>query len=162
MSNSASDSRQTPPAVRRRALVPKEQCPMALAAEILGDRWTLLILREAFYGVCRYDDMREDLKAPRSTLTVRLNSLVARGILEKQPYQEAGDRVRQAYVLTQAGQGLALTFLALAQWGEAHVTGGAAPVGVVDRETGAPLRVALVDAEGAPADPARAALRLRR
>ncbi|WP_261398965.1 winged helix-turn-helix transcriptional regulator [Leisingera daeponensis] len=58
---------------------------MALAADILGDRWTLLILREAYYGVCRYDDMREDLKAGGSTPTDGLNMLVARGVLEKQP-----------------------------------------------------------------------------
>ncbi|WP_315900119.1 winged helix-turn-helix transcriptional regulator [Leisingera daeponensis] len=70
--------------------MPKEQCPMALAADILGDRWTLSILREAFYGVCRYDDMREDLKAGGSILTDGLNMLVARGVLEKQPCQEAG------------------------------------------------------------------------
>lgn len=64
--------------------------------------------------------------------------------------------MRQAYVLTDAGCGLALTFMALA-----HITGGASPVRVVDRETGAPLRVGLVDADGAPADPARAAFRQR-
>ncbi|MFY0308780.1 winged helix-turn-helix transcriptional regulator [Leisingera sp. D0M16] len=156
MSNSDSES-----PFRRRALVPKDLCPMALAAEILGDRWTLLILREAFYGVCRYDDMREDLQAPRSTLTDRLNRLVGQGLLEKRPYQEPGDRVREAYVLTEAGRGLALTFLALAQWGEEHVIRGAAPVQAVDRETGAPLRVLLAEADGTPADPSRAALRKR-
>ncbi|GAB4138778.1 MAG: helix-turn-helix domain-containing protein [Sphingomonadales bacterium] len=131
---------------------------MAMAAEILGDRWTLLILREAFYGVRRYDDMRADLDAPRSMLTDRLNKLVARGLLARQPYQEPGSRARDAYVLTDAGRALALTLLALAQWGEDHVLHGPAPVQVVDRASGKPLRVALVDEQGRPADLAAAIL----
>jgi DNA-binding HxlR family transcriptional regulator len=135
---------------------------MALAAEVLGDRWTLLILREAFYGVCRYDDMLADLKVPRATLTDRLAKLVRHGLLKKQPYQEQGDRVRQAYVLDEAGRGLALTFLALTEWGEAHVLGAPAPVQAVDRKTGAALRLQLVTGDGAPADPRRAVLQLKR
>lgn len=125
---------------------------MALAAEILGDRWTLLILREAFYGVQRYDDMREDLGAPRSMLTDRLAKLVDRGLLARRPYQEPGARAREAYVLTEAGRGLALTLMALSQWGEEHVIKGAAPVGVFEKETGRPLRVELVDENGERVD----------
>jgi len=118
---------------------------MALAAEILGDRWTLLILREAFYGVQRYDDMREDLAAPRSMLTDRLTRLVDRGLMARRPYQEPGARMRSAYVLTPSGRALALTLLALTQWGEEHILKGPAPVEIRDRSTGRPLRVALVN-----------------
>ncbi len=121
---------------------------MALSAEIIGDRWTLLILREAFYGVQRYDDMREDLNAPRSMLTDRLARLVEHGLLEKAPYQEPGSRTRFAYRLTSAGRDLALVFLALTQWGEVHASGKEAPVMVVDRATGRPLRVELVNEDG--------------
>ena len=137
--------------IHRRALVPKEACPMAMAAEILGDRWTLLILREAFYGVQRYDDMRADLGAPRSTLTDRLAKLVEMGLLERRPYREPGERAREAYGLSAAGRDRALTFMALTQWGEAHALKGPAPVGVIDRKTGRSLRVALVDEKGRPA-----------
>ncbi|WP_439575321.1 winged helix-turn-helix transcriptional regulator [Phreatobacter sp.] len=131
---------------------------MALAAEAIGDRWTLLILREAFYGVQRYDDMRQDLDAPRSMLSDRLARLVERGILERRAYQEPGDRARHAYVLTPSGRDLALTLAALTQWGEAHVLGRPAPVGLVDRQTGRPLRVALVDEAGRAVDAAAARL----
>ena len=88
---------------------------MAKDTDILADRWTLLILREALYGVQRYDDMRADLQAPRSMLTDRLSKLVEQGLMKRQTYQEPGSRARQAYVLTSMGQELALTLLALSQ-----------------------------------------------
>jgi len=94
---------------------------MALAAQLLGDKWTLLVLREAFYGVQRYDDMLQDLGAPRATLTNRLTKLVAAGILNKQAYQETGDRERFGYQLTDAGRDLANTLIALTEWGETHL-----------------------------------------
>lgn len=121
---------------------------MAQSAEILGDRWTLLILREAFYGVVRYDDMLADLGAPRSMLTDRLTKLVDGGLLARQSYQEPGRRTRQAYVLTEKGRALGLTLIALSQWGETYVSGKPAPVEFVDTETGAPVRAELVDRDG--------------
>ncbi len=120
---------------------------MALAAELLGDRWTLLILREAFYGVQRYDDMRADLSASRSMLTDRLARLVDHGLMTRRAYQEPGDRMRQAYVLTPAGRDLGMVLMALSQWGETHILKGPAPIEVIDRETEQSLRVALVDEE---------------
>ncbi len=135
---------------------------MALAAEIIGDRWTLLILREAFYGVSRYDDMLADLGAPRSMLTDRLNRLVERGILCRQPYREPGNRTRHAYRLTGAGQALALTLIALTQWGEEHVLGREAPVEIVDRQDGRTLRVALIADAAAAVPMGNATLRLRK
>lgn len=134
---------------------------MALAVEVLGDRWTMLILREAFYGVQRYDDMRADLGAPRAMLTDRLGKLVDKGLLERRPYREAGARTRYAYALTTAGRDLALTLIALTQWGEAHVA-GPAPVEVVSAETDQRLRAALIDEDGNPVDPGAARLRLRK
>ncbi|WP_119422065.1 winged helix-turn-helix transcriptional regulator [Desertibaculum subflavum] len=131
---------------------------MALAAEIVGDRWTLLILREAFYGVSRYDDMRADLGAPRSMLSNRLARLVEHGLMTRRAYQEPGDRERHAYVLTEAGRALALTLVALTQWGERWVISRPAPVKLVDRTTGKALRVALVDKDGIEAAPENARL----
>lgn len=157
MSNSASNA-----PIRRRALVPPEACPMALAAEILGDRWTLLILREAFYGVQRYDDMRADLDAPRSMLSDRLGKLVEQGLMTRRAYQEDGSRSRHAYVLTDAGRGLALTMMAMTQWGERYILKAPAPVAVVDTATGQELRVELVDESGAAATLSSAVIARRR
>nr|WP_109355480.1 helix-turn-helix domain-containing protein [Sphingorhabdus sp. EL138] len=121
---------------------------MAQSAELLGDKWTMLILREAFYGVRRYDDMRADLGAPRSMLTDRLAKLVAHGLMEKRPYQEPGSRARNAYVLTPMGNDLALTLLALSQWGEKYALEEETPIQIRDKETGKLLKVALVDESG--------------
>jgi len=131
---------------------------MAQATDILGDRWTLLILREAFYGVQRYDDMRADTGAPRSMLTNRLNKLVEHGLMRREPYQEPGSRVRHAYVLTQMGLDLAPTFMALSDWGEKHALKSKSPVAVKDTRSGQQLRVALLDEEGNETDLAHAAI----
>lgn len=131
---------------------------MALAAEIVGDRWTLLILREAFYGVQRYDDMRADLAAPRSMLSNRLALLVEKELMARRAYREPGDRERHAYVLTESGRALALTLMALTQWGETWVLGHPAPVKVIDSTTGETLRVALVNEKGVEKDPSNARL----
>jgi len=147
--------------LRRRAPIPREVCPLALAAEILGDRWTLLILREAFYGVVRYDDMLADLSAPRSMLTDRLSKLVDRGLIARKPYQEPGSRTRQAYVLTDAGRALGQTLIALSQWGEAHVSKQPAPIEFVERETSRPVRAALINDEGQNVALGKVEMRLR-
>ena len=147
MSNSdhPDPSSQSP---RRQAPVPKDACPIALSADLIGDRWSMLILREAFYGVVRFDDMLADLGAPRSTLTERLAKLVEHGLLVRKPYREPGSRTRHAYVLTDAGQALGLTFIALSQWGEAHILKKAAPVRFVEKGFKRPVRATLIDGEG--------------
>lgn len=119
-----------------------------MAAREIGDRWSLLILREAFYGVMRYEDIRADLGIPRSILSDRLAKLVARGFLEKRPYREGGDRPRFAYGLTGKGRGLATALIALTRWGEAHILGRPGPVDIVDRTTGRSVTAALVDETG--------------
>lgn len=121
---------------------------MALAAEVVGDRWTLLILREAFYGVVRYDDMLADLGAPRSMLTDRLSKLVDRGLMKRFPYQEPGSRVRYAYVLSTSGKALGHTLIALSEWGEAHILEEPSPVEFLEKKTNRSLHVALTDEEG--------------
>lgn len=134
---------------------------MALATEIVGDRWTLLVLREAFYGVQRFDDMRADLDVPRSMLSDRLRKLVENGLMTRQPYQEPGERVRYSYVLTDAGRELALTMLALTQWGEKYASASESPVQVVSGKSGRRLQVKLVDEEGEIVPLAEARLALK-
>lgn len=121
---------------------------MARAADLLGDRWVLLVLREAFYGVVRYDDMRTDLDISRSTLTTKLDLLIDHGVLQRRPYREPGSRTRNAYVLTDAGRELALTLHALSGWGEDHLLDGASPVVLTDRRTGQRLHLELMDEDG--------------
>jgi DNA-binding HxlR family transcriptional regulator len=131
-----------------RAPIPKNICPMALAAEAIGDRWTLLILREAFFGVVRFEDMAADLGIARSVLTDRLNKLVNANLLEQVRYQENNSRARACYRLTEAGKGTALVMIALMQWGEQAVTGKAAPIQIVDRRDGQRIRLQMVRDDG--------------
>lgn len=156
MSNSDSH-----PPVRHRAPVPIDQCPMAAAVEVFGDRWSMLILREAFYGVVRHADFREDLSVPRSVLTDRLGKLVRDGLLEKTEYREQGARARHAYGLTKKGRALAPTFIAMTEWGVEHCLGGQSPVDIIDRESGQTLRVALVDEDGKEQPLSRIALKVK-
>ncbi|WP_238113261.1 helix-turn-helix domain-containing protein [Yoonia sp. I 8.24] len=130
--------------IRRNAPVPMAQCGAACALEILSDRWTMLIIREAFYGVMRYEDMRDDIGIPRSVLTQRLKRLTEAEVLERMPYREEGERTRYGYRLTSRGQSLGLTLLALMQWGDEELRDGSSAIALHDKETGARLRVGLV------------------
>lgn len=133
--------------VRNRAPVALEDCGMAQAAELIGDRWILLILREAFYDVVRYDDMRKDLGIARSVLTDRLQKLLAIGIMERQSYRETHDRERMSYALTQRGRELAVVMLALLEWGNRDVP-SSARYGIVERSSGQAVRVGLINSLG--------------
>jgi DNA-binding HxlR family transcriptional regulator len=132
----------------RRSPVPKDICPMALAAEAIGDRWTLLILREAFFGVVRFEDMAADLGIARSVLTDRLNKLVQANLLEQVSYKEKNSRTRAYYRLTEAGRGTALVMVALMQWGEQAITGCAAPIQLVDRRSGQSVKLQMIRDDG--------------
>ncbi|TVL91905.1 helix-turn-helix domain-containing protein [Streptomyces sp. SAJ15] len=100
----------------------QQDCSLARALEVVGERWSMLIVRDAFYGVRRFNDFLAHLDIPRAVLTQRLQSLVAAGVLRKEPYQRAP--VRHGYVLTDAGRALWLPIYALAQWGERHASDG--------------------------------------
>jgi DNA-binding HxlR family transcriptional regulator len=96
-------------------------CPIGRASGLLGDRWILLILRNAQIGVTRFDEFREQLGIADNILSARLRRLVDGGLLVKVPYQD-GRRTRQEYRLTQAGADLAPVLRALADWGQRHTT----------------------------------------
>ncbi len=121
---------------------------MALACELLGDRWTMLVIREAFYGVTRFDDLRADLGAPRGILSSRLKALVEAGILARHPYREDKSRVRNEYRLTPQGQELALPLVALMQWGDRHLQDEPSPLQIRSRSSGDILHVGLVTPDG--------------
>jgi DNA-binding HxlR family transcriptional regulator len=121
---------------------------MARAGELLGDKWTLLILREAFYGVTRFEDVRADLAAPRAAIASRLRTLVREKILSKTPYREPGDRKRFEYQLTPKGRGLAYVMIALMEWGDEFLRNDPAPLELRDAESGKLLRIALATPDG--------------
>lgn len=94
-------------------------CPIERAADVLGDRWTLLILRAATTGETRFDRFRAELGIADNILAARLARLVAAGLLTKVPYRDGG-RTRHEYVLTPAGADALPVLLAMARWGERH------------------------------------------
>ena len=130
--------------------VDPDACGMARAAELIGDRWTMLILREALFGVTRFDAIQNDIGCPRTILSGRLKRLVGAGVLTRRAYKEPGQRTRYQYVLTRKGVDLALPMIALMQWGEKYCLDGAPGAEIVERATGAAARVSLVNEAGAP------------
>lgn len=94
----------------------KEPCPVARATSLIGDRWSLLIVRDAFDGVRRFSDFQRSLGVAKNILSDRLRRLVEAGILASQASREGG--AYQEYVLTEAGKDLFPIVLALRQWGE--------------------------------------------
>ncbi len=102
-----------------------DTCSVGRAMDVLGERWTFLILREAFYGVRRFSDMQRNLGIARNILSSRLQTLVSSGILERRRYQEEPERYE--YRLTPAGRDLYPAIIAIMRWGDEHLA-GTAPV----------------------------------
>jgi len=96
-------------------------CSIARSLEVLGERWTFLILREAWYGVTRFSDLEQVLGCARNLLASRLQMLVREGILAREPYHVPGERARSHYVLTEKGQQLLPALLALMEWGDRYL-----------------------------------------
>jgi DNA-binding HxlR family transcriptional regulator len=93
-----------------------QNCSLARALEVVGERWTILVLRDLFFGVRRFSDLRAHLDIPRAVLTERLARLVGEGVLTRTEYQ----RGRYEYTLTPHGRELWPALFALSQWGERH------------------------------------------
>jgi DNA-binding HxlR family transcriptional regulator len=110
-------------------------CSIANALDLIGEWWTILILREAFFGTRRFEDFQQHLGIARNILTARLRKLCDSGVLERAPIKEGAKR--QEYRLTQMGRDLQPTLIALTQWGDRwlHATNGA-PVKFIERATG--------------------------
>jgi len=124
-------------------------CNIGAALEVVGERWTFLVLREAFNGIRRFDDMQRRTGAPRQVLSSRLSRLVAEGILRKAPYQEAGQRLRHEYRLTEKGIDLFPMIAALLAWGDKYAAAPGGPaVELTHRDCGAPVFLQLACSEG--------------
>jgi DNA-binding HxlR family transcriptional regulator len=120
-------------------------CSIARSLEVLGEKWTFLVIRDALSGVTRFADFRSSLGIAPDILTSRLGTLVESGVLEKVPYREPGSRQRHEYRLTAAGRELRVVLGALQQWGDAHRPYEEGPTVVRRSGDGRPLAVAFVD-----------------
>jgi DNA-binding HxlR family transcriptional regulator len=100
-------------------------CPIARAVDLLGDRWSLLVLREVFYGTRRFEGILAMTGAPRDILAGRLTRLVENGLLERRPYNQGGSRFE--YYLTAKGLAARPILIALGEFGETQLPDPAAP-----------------------------------
>lgn len=123
-------------------------CSIARTITAIGDRWSLLVLREAAMGTTRFSEFRQRLGIASDVLTDRLQTLVDHGVLERVAYQEEGSRTRTEYRLTEAGEDFQVVLSALGGWGREHLR-SEADSGVQYRDAaGRPVHVAFVDEDG--------------
>jgi DNA-binding HxlR family transcriptional regulator len=131
----------TGPPSHPRFLYDLDGCAIRKAVLAVGDAWTLLILREAIYGVRRFDDFARALGCGRGVLSERLKRLVAEGVMERQGYAQPGQRRRADYQLTKKGEDLFGAMLALSQWSERWDPPPDGAVAVVaEKSSGRPVR----------------------
>ncbi|MCO4857634.1 helix-turn-helix transcriptional regulator [Herbaspirillum sp. WGmk3] len=137
----------------------EEYCPIARSVSVVGDRWALLIVRDAFDGVCRFGDFQRNLSVSKNILADRLRKLVDAGILQTQSASDGTSY--QEYVLTEAGLSLFPLLVALRQWGEAHLfKRGERHSVLIDAETGKRVTyMAPLSADGSYLHPARTLVR---
>src|SRR5690242_10697454 len=118
-------------------------CPIARSLERVGEWWSILILRDAFHGLTRFDQFQKSLDIAPNMLTRRLNALVEAGLLERRRYSERP--ARYEYLLTERGRDFRPVLWSLLAWGNKHFAPEGPSVVLVDSETGAPADPILVD-----------------
>lgn len=142
--------------------IPAAECPLVRALEVVGERWTMLLLRQAFYGVRRFDEIQAELGISRKVLADRLAQMARDGLLTRTPYRDGAQRTRQEYRLTAMGRDLATALIALIQWSDRHLPN---PEGralrIVERATGEGVEVALVTPAGRRVGPTELATEVR-
>ena len=111
-----------------------QHCAVAGTLELIGERWTVLILRDVFLGVRRFDDIQRHLGIARNVLQTRLERLVDEGLLKRVPYQERPQRFE--YRLTRKGVDLWPVIVSLMHWGNQHLFDGAPPVVLKHKDCG--------------------------
>ena len=133
-----------------------DNCPIGRSMAIFGERWTLVVVREVFNGVRRFDDMRVRTPIPRQVLADRLGLLVEHGILAKVPYQVTGQRPRHEYRLTTKGIDLYPVLIAISDWGNQYLADDDGPaIEFAHRDCGSPVEIALTCAGGHAIEHAR-------
>jgi DNA-binding HxlR family transcriptional regulator len=119
------------------------KCPIARSLERVGEWWSILILRDAFYGLRRFDEFQKSLGVAPNILTRRLNALAEAGLLERRRYSEHPPRYE--YLLTERGRDFHPVLLALLAWGNRHFAPEGAAVQIVNKQTGALVDPIIVD-----------------
>ena len=124
----------------------QQPCSLARTLSVVGDRWTLLVLRECFLGIRRFDEFEKRLGVTRHVLAERLKKLVEAGVLDKVAYQQRP--LREEYRLSDKGRDLYPAVLALVNWGDRHMSGAeGAPIRHIHRSCGQPMHGVLVCSE---------------
>jgi DNA-binding HxlR family transcriptional regulator len=138
-----------------------ENCTVHRTLDLIGEKWSLLLIRDAMNGVRRFDDFRRHVGLSEAVLADRLRKLVAGGILQTVAYREEGRRTRHEYRLTRKGWDLWPVMIALKQWGDQYTADPEGPpLEVRHADCGEPVRAAVVCAEGhGPLDPPQARTR---
>lgn len=144
----------------RRKSFGSARCPVARSLDMIGDWWTLLLVRDALRGARRFSEFQDSLGLAPNILTTRLRKMVQDGILETRPSPERSDRCE--YHLTTKGKQLQVVLVALRQWGEDHLyQQGEAMTALVDRTQGEPVRrLGVVSASGKPLRPEEVEIRV--
>lgn len=129
----------------RRTKFDNASCPIARATDLIGDWWTPLVLREAFYGRRRFDEFQTALDVPRAVLTARLKRLVDEGLMDRVAYQDSPPR--HEYRLTEKGRAFWDVLAAMFRWGSDWMwpAGEQPSVHFTDRDTGRVVRPMVVD-----------------
>lgn len=118
-------------------------CPIARSLDVVGEWWSILILRDAFYGMTRFDEFQRSLPISPNILTRRLTALVEAGLLEKRQYSDRP--VRHEYVLTARGHDFRPVMQAMMAWGNRHFAPDGVTIEIVNTETGVAADPVLVD-----------------
>ncbi len=122
------------------------RCSIARSLDLVGEWWTMLVVREAFMGTTRFDAFQRNLGIAPNILSARLKRLVASGVLQRMP---AGGARRQEYRLTEKGRDLFPVLMALLQWGDRWLAGpDGPPIRLLDRAAGLPVAVGVRSSDG--------------
>ena len=126
-----------------------DNCSVQRTLDVIGEKWTILVLREAFNGVRRFDQIRDHVGVSEAVLADRLRKLVTANVLESVPYREPGQRTRKEYHLTAKGKDLYPVMIALLAWGDRHCTDPEGPaLSVSHRNCGKPVEAVVQCAAG--------------
>lgn len=128
--------------MKRRAL-DDMNCSVAQTLDVVGDPWTLLIVRDALFDVTRFDDFQRRLDIPRTTLSSRLTTLVEHGVMERRPHESSP--ARHDYVLTPKGRALHPVVVAMLQWGDQWSSLPKPPITLVDADSAAEIDPVYID-----------------
>ncbi|KWR90769.1 winged helix-turn-helix transcriptional regulator [Cupriavidus sp. IDO] len=124
-------------------------CSIASTLSLIGEKWTILILRDVFHGVTRFDEFLRRLECSPAVLSARLKTLTEAGLLRRVGYREPGERERFEYRPTRAAVELLPVLVGLMQWGDAHLAqNGEGPVQIRSRANGQLVHAAIVDEDG--------------